>query len=181
MTKALPHTNPDNGGGRVFGRYAEFLYTSDEAKRLLRYLLEDNKQLVDNEPRDSKAYAFLKSLGVIDGEDGAPVSLRSNAMTFDEKGNLVADVALKRSFAVSKPELRSGTLMHSFNSASMRGSDVSPEAQKNADYLSDISDAVRKKAQYFNLQKLLDDVCPDWQSFGSRTQDLNLKLGVSKL
>lgn len=167
-----PRLGNSKGGERAYARYSQFMYTSDEAKRLLSMILADNWELVKKEPHNSPAYSFLKKLGVVDLKqeddarpDGAAFDTASGSHnTVNEYGKILGDVALVKSFAVAKSSGRSGTLMHTMNATFMRGSGVTPEMQRNADYLSMLSGIVRNHETFPSLNILLDKICPDWSS-----------------
>ncbi|MFN3827540.1 MAG: hypothetical protein ACK4NR_07940 [Micavibrio sp.] len=145
-----------------YSRYQDFFYTSNEGKRLLGIILDDNRHLLMQPDQSSAAYNFLHSLELVEIK---PHSERysSKGMLFDESGNLVSDVALSTSFDLTKPKERSGTLMHSFNAPAMRGApSVSAEMVKNVDFLSKLSGFARARTKYDSLESLLDATCPDW-------------------
>lgn len=167
-----PRLGNNKGSESAYSRYSQFMYTSDEAKRLLSMVLADNWELVKKEPKDSPAYLFLKKLEVVNLEqDNFAVSggatfdaTYGSHNTIDERGNVIGAVALIKSFAVAKSSGRSGTFMHTFNAAAMQGSGVTPETQRNADFLSMLSDVVRNRETFPSLNALLDKICPDWAS-----------------
>lgn len=141
--------------------YDDLIYTSDEAKRLLGYILDENSEAVDREPRNSNAYKFITILGL-----AAPASRQSAAsdtMVFDEAGKLIDGAGIRQSLEVARPKQKHGTIMHTFNATALAQDQTSPTAQKNVNYLSRLSGIVREHVTYPSLTALLNATCEGWE------------------